>query len=104
MQYAGRVRGVRCAGIFRLNVRLICRRRRLATGSKAPARTISPTVMSLTIGRLAPANILVHASWLFLVPLDMRVGTEARLTRVVILFGEGPNNEYVFANRCVNRM
>jgi transposase len=38
-------------------------------------------------------------------PLDMRVGSEAALARVVFAFGAAhPHHAYVFANRRANRM
>ena len=38
-------------------------------------------------------------------PLDMRVGTEAALVRVVNVFGAArPHHAYLFANRRANRM
>src|ERR1700761_278057 len=52
-----------------------------------------------------PALIRVDAIWLCVEPLDMRVGTEAALTRVVNVFGAtGPHHAYLFANRRANRM
>jgi transposase len=47
----------------------------------------------------------VDAVWLAVQPLDMRVGTEAALARVVGVFGAAhPNHAYLFANRRANRM
>ena len=38
-------------------------------------------------------------------PLDMRLGTEAALARVVTVFGAAhPHHAYLFANRRANRM
>ena len=49
--------------------------------------------------------IEVHAVWLAVQPLDMRLGTEAALARVVGVFGAAhPNHAYLFANRRANRM
>ena len=49
--------------------------------------------------------IRVDAVWLAVVPLDMRLGTEAALARVVTVFGQAhPNHAYLFANRRSNRM
>jgi len=49
--------------------------------------------------------IRVDAVWLAVQPLDMRLGTEAALTRVVGIFGAAhPNHAYLFANRRANRM
>jgi transposase len=49
--------------------------------------------------------IRVDAWWLAVQPLDMRVGTEAALARVVQVFGqEHPNHAYLFANRRANRL
>jgi transposase len=47
----------------------------------------------------------VDAVWLAVQPLDMRVGTEAALARVVSVFGSAhPHHAYLFANRRANRM
>ena len=47
----------------------------------------------------------VDAVWLAVQPLDMRLGTEAALARVVGVFGAAhPNHAYLFANRRANRM
>jgi hypothetical protein len=44
--------------------------------------------------------IRVDAVWLTVQPLDMRLGTEAALARVVGVFGAAhPNHAYLFANR-----
>jgi hypothetical protein len=44
--------------------------------------------------------IRVDAVWLVVEPLDMRVGTEAALRRVVAVFGAArPHHAYLFANR-----
>ena len=49
--------------------------------------------------------IRVDAVWLAVQPLDMRVGTEAALARVVSVFGSAhPHHAYLFANRRANRM
>ena len=49
--------------------------------------------------------IQVDAWWLSTQPLDMRVGTEAALARVVQVFGQAhPHHAYLFANRRANRM
>lgn len=49
--------------------------------------------------------IRVDAVWLAAQPLDMRVGTEAALARVVAVFGAAhPHHAYLFANRRANRM
>ena len=49
--------------------------------------------------------IRVDAWWLAAQPLDMRVGTEAALARVVQVFGQAhPHHAYLFANRRANRM
>ena len=49
--------------------------------------------------------IRVDAWWLAVQPLDMRVGTEAALARVVHVFGQAhPHHAYLFANRRANRM
>ena len=49
--------------------------------------------------------IRVDAVWLAVHPLDMRLGTEAALSRVVAIFGAAhPNHAYLFANRRANRM
>ena len=49
--------------------------------------------------------IRVDAWWLAVHPLDMRVGTEAALARVVQVFGQAhPHHAYLFANRRANRM
>ena len=49
--------------------------------------------------------IRVDAVWLAVDPLDMRLGTEAALARVVAVFGAAhPHHAYLFANRRSNRM
>lgn len=49
--------------------------------------------------------IRVEAVWLAVQPLDMRLGTEAALARVVGIFGAvHPHHAYLFANRRANRM
>jgi hypothetical protein len=46
--------------------------------------------------------IKVEAVWLAVEPLDMRLGTEAALARVVHVFGAArPHHAYLFANRRV---
>lgn len=52
-----------------------------------------------------PALIRIDAIWLSVEPLDMRVGTETALARVVNVFGAArPHHAYLFANRRANRM
>ena len=49
--------------------------------------------------------IRVDVVWLAVQPLDMRLGTEAALSRVVGVFGAAhPNHAYLFANKRANRM
>jgi hypothetical protein len=49
--------------------------------------------------------IRVDAVWMAVQPLDMRVGTEAALARVVGVFGAAhPHHAYLFTNRRANRM
>ena len=49
--------------------------------------------------------IRVDAVWPAVQPLDMRLGTEAALARVVGVFGAAhPHHAYLFANRRANRM
>ena len=49
--------------------------------------------------------IRIDAVWLAVNPLDMRLGTEAALARVVNVFGAAhPHHAYLFANRRANRM
>lgn len=49
--------------------------------------------------------IRVDAVWLAVEPLDMRVGPDAALARVVKVFGAArPHHAYCFANRRANRM
>ena len=49
--------------------------------------------------------IRVDAVWMAVQPLDMRLGTEAALARVVTVFGAAhPHHAYLFANRRANRM
>lgn len=49
--------------------------------------------------------IRVDVVWLAVQPLDMRLGTEAALARVVGIFGAAhPHHAYLFANRRANRM
>ena len=49
--------------------------------------------------------IRVDEVWLAVGPLDMRLGTEAALARVVSVFGAAhPHHAYLFTNRRANRM
>ena len=49
--------------------------------------------------------IRVDAVWLAVQPLDMRLGTEGALARVVGIFGAAhPHHAYLFTNRRANRM
>jgi transposase len=49
--------------------------------------------------------IKIEAVWLAVDPLDMRLGTEAALARVVKVFScAHPHHAYLFANRRANRM
>jgi transposase len=49
--------------------------------------------------------IRIDSVWLAVEPLDMRVGTETALARVVNVFGAArPHHAYLFANRRANRM
>ena len=49
--------------------------------------------------------IRVDEVWMAAQPLDMRMGSEAALARVVAVFGAAhPHHAYVFANRRANRM
>jgi len=49
--------------------------------------------------------IRVDEVWMAAQPLDMRMGSEAALARVVCVFGAAhPHHAYVFANRRANRM
>ncbi len=49
--------------------------------------------------------IRIDAVWLAVNPLDMRLGTEAALARVVNVFGAAhPHHAYLFANRRANRL
>jgi len=49
--------------------------------------------------------IRVEAVWMAVQPLDMRLGAEAALARVVTVFGAAhPHHAYLFANRRANRM
>ncbi|MBX6553015.1 IS66 family insertion sequence element accessory protein TnpB [Pseudomonas aeruginosa] len=49
--------------------------------------------------------IRVDAVWLAVQPLDMRLGTEAALARVVGIFGAAhPHHAYLFTNRRANRL
>jgi transposase len=49
--------------------------------------------------------IRVEAVWLAVQPLDMRMGAETALSRVVNVFGAArPHHAYVFANRRADRL
>jgi transposase len=49
--------------------------------------------------------IRVDQVWMAAQPLDMRIGSEAALARVVSVFGAAhPHHAYLFANRRANRM
>lgn len=49
--------------------------------------------------------IRVDQVWMAAQPLDMRIGSEAALARVVAVFGAAhPHHAYLFANRRANRM
>jgi len=49
--------------------------------------------------------IRVDAIWLAVEPLDMRMGLDAALARVVKVFGEArPHHAYLFANARANRL
>jgi transposase len=49
--------------------------------------------------------IRVEVVWMAVQPLDMRLGTEAALARVVAVFGAAhPHHAYLFTNRRANRM
>ena len=49
--------------------------------------------------------IRVDSVWMAVQPLDMRLGTEAALARVVTVFGAAhPHHAYLFTNRRANRM
>ena len=49
--------------------------------------------------------IRVDAVWMAVQPLDMRLGTEAALARVVTVFGAAhPHHAYLFTNRRATRM
>ncbi len=49
--------------------------------------------------------IRIEAVWLAVQPLDMRMGAETALARVVNVFGEArPHHAYAFANRRADRM
>jgi transposase len=49
--------------------------------------------------------IRVDAVWLAVEPIDMRVGTETALARVIRVFGEArAHHAYLFANRRANRI
>ena len=49
--------------------------------------------------------IRVDAVWLAVEPLDLRIGLESALARVVAVFGAAqPHHAYLFTNRRVNRI
>jgi transposase len=49
--------------------------------------------------------IRIDAVWLAVEPMDMRVGTETALARVVRVFGEArAHHAYLFTNRRTNRL
>lgn len=49
--------------------------------------------------------IRVEAVWLAVEPLDLRIGMESALARVVSVFGAAqPHHAYLFTNRRVNRI
>jgi transposase len=49
--------------------------------------------------------IRIEAVWLAVQPLDMRMGAEAALARVVNVFGAArPHHAYMFANKRADRM
>ena len=51
------------------------------------------------------AVIRIDAVWLATQPLDMRVGTDTALARVVKVFGAAhPHTAYIFANKRANRL
>jgi transposase len=53
----------------------------------------------------AAAVIRVEAVWLAVEPLDLRIGMESALARVVGVFGAAqPHHAYLFTNRRVNRI
>jgi transposase len=53
----------------------------------------------------AAAVIRVDAVWLAVEPLDLRIGMESALARVVAVFGDAqPHHAYLFTNRRVNRI
>jgi transposase len=57
------------------------------------------------MGARGAALIRVDEVWMASQPLDMRMGSEAALARVVSVFGAAhPHHAYVFANRRANRM
>jgi transposase len=57
------------------------------------------------MGTRGAALIRVDEVWMASQPLDMRMGSEAALARVVAVFGAAhPHHAYVFANRRANRM
>ena len=51
------------------------------------------------------ALIRIEAVWLATEPIDMRVGTDTALAKVVQVFGAArPHHAYLFANRRANRL
>jgi transposase len=53
----------------------------------------------------AAAVIRVDAIWLSVQPMDMRMGTDTALARVVAVFGAAyPHHAYVFTNRRGDRL
>jgi transposase len=57
------------------------------------------------VGARGAELIRVDEVWMAAQPLDMRMGSEAALARVVAVFGAAhPHHAYVFANRRANRM
>jgi transposase len=57
------------------------------------------------MGARGAGLIRVDEVWMAAQPLDMRMGSEAALARVVSVFGAAhPHHAYVFANRRANRM
>jgi len=49
--------------------------------------------------------IRVDAVWLAVEPLDLRIGMESALARVVAVFGAAqPHHAYLFTNRRINRI
>lgn len=49
--------------------------------------------------------IRIEAAWLAVEPVDLRIGMESALGRVVSVFGAAqPHHAYLFANRRANRL